>query len=79
MAARVPSSKPLFNETGWDLNPALVMDYGANQWLGDQASHHDAQPNITAASNKVQPGALDLITTTVPASAPSKGKPLGGR
>jgi hypothetical protein len=73
------SSAPLFphlvDQTGTD---PIIHRGGADQFLGDIANHHDDQPTVGPRGNRVQDGALSLITnSSSPFGSPTKAQPLG--
>lgn len=86
MAFNRPSSRPMFIDTphyergltvDLDVDP-IIRERGANQWLGDEAAHHNGQSTLGPNGNRVQSGALDLIkNSSSPFGTPTKAQPLG--
>lgn len=79
-----PSGAPLFStytdlvaelteDTGTD---PIILDRGANQFLGHQAAHHDGQPNLGPNANRVQAGQLPR-TSGPTIGSPTAAQPIG--
>lgn len=83
-----PSSAPMF-ETTVVYNPGILTEdndtdvivakRGANQFLGDSASHHSDQSTLGPRGNKVQDGAIALLGTHSELGRPNKANPLGAQ
>lgn len=72
------SSAPLFAEDpfgGYFNQGNLIPANGANQFLGDNASHHDGQfPEVSGGIV-----GLERINSTSPLGSPNKANPAGAQ
>lgn len=66
----------LTEDTGNDL---VLRHRGANQFLGNDAAHHDDRSTVGPRGNRVQDGALSLINATSPLGRPTRANPTGGQ
>jgi hypothetical protein len=82
MAISRPSSAPVFD-------PGILLEdsgisypqytRGANQFLGEDASHHADQSTVGPRGNRVQDGALALLGTHSALGRPTKNNPTGAQ